>query len=164
MADLPNKVLTAKVVTRVALLATLSVGTATLLSNCGKKDESTSATFSTVYTETLSTACIVCHEVPGSGTQNGASLNFSSKALAYSTLTTGNVTATDAVGACGTVKLVTASSPSTSYLLGTIIESYRSDNFAGVTNCTPNRHETLNLSSTQQSNLVSWVQGGAQNN
>ncbi len=155
----------AKSLKRVALLTTLCIGATLALSNCGKKDE-TSTTFATVYTETLSTSCVACHDTPGSGAQNGAGLNFSSQALAYSTLTAGNVTATTSVGTCGSVRLVVASSPSTSYLLGTIIQGYSSSSFAGVTNCTPyaGHFSSLNLSSTQQNNLVSWIQGGAQNN
>lgn len=135
-----------------------------LLVSCGApKDE---PAFTPVYT-ILSSACIQCHQPGGSATANyGVSLDFTTQASAYSTLLAGNVSASTTSTICSGVKIVSAGSPSSSYLLGTVVSTYNVPNFAGKTGCTPSNHNNLygiNLSSAQQTTLINWVQSGATN-
>ncbi len=130
-----------------------------------KKDDG--VPFTTVYTDTLSTACLECHRPGGAATQTyGVELNFTSQATAYQTLTSLNVTGSSSTGICGGIRIVTPSSVEQSYLAGVLIESYHVNNFAGVSGCTPySLHlSDQSLTDAEQSAIVSWIQHGALNN
>lgn len=135
------------------------------LAGCQKETINSSSTFTTVY-QTLSTACIECHK-PGTAAtdSNQVQLNFTTQALAYSTLMAGNVNGILTRGSCPSVKLVSVGVPGSSYLVGTINQSYASSSFGGVSGCTPyNVHySTLNLSTTQQNAIIAWIADGAKN-
>ena len=131
-----------------------------------KEDEGT--TFSTIYAQTLgkTSGCANCHAPGGSGTNQGAQLDFSTQALAYSTLTSKKVTGSSKSSTCGTVNIVTAGSPSNSYLAGAVVGSHNVNNFAGVSDCQPiTDHINGNYASaSEQEAIISWIQSGAKNN
>lgn len=141
---------------------------AAILSSCGNNTANdattTSGSFSSIYTTTISTACINCHVTGGSS--NGSQLDFSSKALAYSTLTTKHVTGGSSVGTCGSASIVLAGSPSTSYLAAVLVSGYSSSNFAGISGCQPYSTHLIdqNLSTAEKNSIIAWIQGGALNN
>ncbi len=124
----------------------------------------TAGTFSYVYNKSLKTACIECH-VPDAD-QKGAKLDFTSQDTAYQSLLGNTVLGINSVGQCGALRIVEPGRPSSSYLLGMNVPSYRVDNFGDVTGCTPlNTHLTPPyLSDEEQNSIVSWIQSGAQNN
>ena len=155
-------------------LLLLSLSTALLLHGCGSKDSSSttaaSGTFTNVYTTVLSTACIECHKPTGAATlQDNVKIDFSTQALAYSTLVTGSPTVHGAssVGTCANAKLVTPSTVATSYLAGTLFSTYDVNNFAQISGCTPYAGHlamTLGITTDQQTSITTWIQNGAQNN
>jgi hypothetical protein len=140
---------------------------ALLLSACGKSTESTSGTFTQVYTNTLSRACIECHK-PGTAAtdQDGVTLNFSTQATAFSTLLESTVRGASSTGTCGSVKIVTAGSVENSYLAGVLFTDYHKDNFAGVSGCTPYavHLQNQNLSASEKTTILDWIRNGALNN
>jgi hypothetical protein len=138
-----------------------------LLSGCGKESTTPAAgTFGNVYTVTLRTACANCHAPGGLPTTQGCTLDFSSQAQAYSTLTGGTVAGSGEPTACLGLKYVVAGDPSSSYLVGVLNSTYHVNNFAGHSGCLPyaTHLQDQNLTADEQSSIVSWIQGGAQNN
>jgi hypothetical protein len=104
----------------------------------------TAPTFSRVYSQTLSSACIECHQ-PGSAASSdyGVELDFSSQGAAFSSLQ-GTVASATSRGQCGGVRIVAPGSPKTSYLVAEIAQ--------------------INLSQGQVNDIVGWIQSGAPNN
>ena len=145
------------------LFASMSI----FLTNCGDKNADTTNTFSSIYAATFKTACIQCH-VPGTSTYvtNGVHLDFTSATTAYTTLTTNTVAGSSSIGTCAGIKIVAASAPTSSYLLGVLFQDYHVNNFAGVSGCTTYAtHLTdQNISSTQKSAIIAWITAGAANN
>ena len=122
--------------------------------------------FSSIYAQTLSTACIECHQPGASASADyGVELDFSSQAAAFSSLQ-GTVASATSRGQCGGVKIVRAGNPASSYLLAEIDQSFSSPDFGGVAGCVPAavHYSTINLSQAQRSDIVSWIQAGAPNN
>ncbi len=133
---------------------------AILLSRCGNKGPA-SGTFGSVYTVTLKTACINCHQPGGAAT----ALDFTTQATAYNTLF-GNVRGPIAVGTCGTVKIVVPSNPNTSYLPAALFADYRTagNQMKGVPACTPFiTNHNLNLSDAEKTSMITWITNGAKN-
>ena len=143
------------------------VALALALSGCGKKEESfTSGTFTAVYNQTIKGQnCNECHVPGGSAANVGVGLDFTSQATAYQTLVSEMVSGAGSSG-CSALKIVVAGSPSTSYLVPVLISSYATNGFGGQTGCQPinTHHSLVNLSTDEQSSLIAWIQGGAQNN
>ena len=138
-----------------------------LLSRCGNVAGPTPGTFTAVYTNTLKSACIECHVPTGSATRdNKCTIDFTSQTTAFNTLTTGLVVGTVSKGTCGTMSLVTALNPSKSYLTGVLFSDYVSQNFGGVTGCTPYplSVHNQNLSADEKSSMLKWITDGAKNN
>lgn len=130
-------------------------------------DELNSTKFASVYGAVLSTACVECHNPSGMATVNyNVQLNFMNKAAAYTSLMESSVNGATSTGTCGPVRIVVPGQPQNSYLIGTLIQRYASGNFGGVAGCTPyaGHYTIINLTSTQQTGLIGWVQDGAQNN
>lgn len=142
-----------------------------LLSRCGALPESltltpASGTFASVYSALQKNNCTECH-VPGrSGPAAGVTLNFTSQATAFSTLTANYVTATASVGTCGAAKIVTSGDPAKSYLAAVLFDSYNINNFGGVSGCSPftGHLAAYNLSTAEQTSLLNWITNGALNN
>jgi hypothetical protein len=143
-------------------------GVVLALAKCGNSGSSgpASGTFTNVYVNTLNTACIQCHVPGGSAFAAGATIDFTTQTTAYQTLTTSFVSATDVKATCGAVKIVAANDPADSYLAGVLFKTYyKSSNF-GVPGCSPyNAHlSDQNLSSAEQTSIITWIQTGAPNN
>jgi hypothetical protein len=137
-----------------------------LLVRCGSSSNtsSSSLTFTAVYSNTLQPECARCHIPNAAGSLAGATINFTTQASAFQSLTGAKVSARDVVGTCGSVNLVTPGTASTSYITATTISSSYSTNFV-VAGCTPYSHPGLPaLSATDISNLVGWINAGAPNN
>ncbi len=138
-----------------------------MLSRCGQKDSGpASGTFSHVYTVTLKTACIECHVPTGAATvSNGVTLDFSTQAKAYSTLTGSVVTGQTSSGICANVKIVTASDLAKSYLAAVLFSDYNISNFAGKTGCSPDTTHLSreNLSAAEKTSITTWITNGAKN-
>lgn len=142
-----------------------------LLTRCGQQSTTTtvSGTFTDVYTNTLSTDCVSCHNpTNGAATlDNNTTIDFSSQSQAYTTLTAGVVAGMVKAPTCGGLQLVVASNPTNSYVLATMFSTYNTANFAGKNGCTPYNHANygnFNLSAAEQTSIVNWIQNGAQNN
>jgi hypothetical protein len=163
-----------KIVLQLAAVAALTV----ILSNCGSKMssqptsqtalDSTPGTFTNVYQIfTQSHNCNQCH-VPGAPAydQNGVKFDLTSQATAFSTLVNQAISGQSSTGICGGVLEVVPGSPQTSYLAAVLDQAYNTASFAGVSSCAPfNGHlQSENLSADEISSIVSWIQGGAQNN
>jgi hypothetical protein len=141
------------------------------LARCGKSPTTaattTPGTFTDIYTNTLSTACIQCHVPGGSAAADGVTLDFSTQANAYTTLTTGLVEDGSTKPKCPNVKLVTSGNPTGSYLLAVLVSNfYTGTSFDGVSGCTPNTaHIQLTaINASEQSSITTWIQGGLLNN
>ena len=153
---------------RAVLFALVTALLAVTLPRCGKAPDPTpaSGTFGSVYAAMTSNNCQVCH-VPG-GNNNSSTFDLTSKTTAYSTLVGPKVTGSVSKGTCGTVKLVVASSPSTSYLAGILFSTYNTANFGGASGCTTfyTGHTSISqpLTTDQQTSLIAWIQNGALNN
>lgn len=136
---------------------------------CGQTPTTTpaSGTFSAVYVDTLSKACIECHVPSGAATaQDGVQLDFSSPTQAYNSLLNSTVHGSRSVGTCGSVKIVTVSNATTSYLAGVLFSDYYKSNFGGVSGCTPYavHLQDQSLSADEKASIISWIKGGALNN
>ncbi len=146
----------------------LVLGVLLVFSGCSKKTDSPAVgTFGYVYQNTLKTACIECHVPSGAAyASHGVQLDFSTQDTAYSTLLAKNVTGSSSTGTCSGIRIVSPSTPASSYLAGVLISSYHISNFAGVSGCTPyaNHLSDQNLSAEEQTSLIEWIQGGALNN
>lgn len=130
------------------------------------KDEAATVTFTQVYTQTLSgTFCKNCHIPGGSAWTNGVRLDFSTKATAFNTLMSVLPTGSSSIHTCGQVAMVSAGSPSLSYLAGVVVNSYNTPNFAGVTGCTPINDHVVSAyaSPAEQTAILTWIQNGAKN-
>lgn len=152
------------------LLQTLALATSTLfLTHCGKTADTptTTASFASIYTTILGTACIQCH-VPGQPVYvtRGVRLDFTNASVAYTTLTNNLVAGQSSTGTCSGIKIVQAGATNQSYLAGVLFQDYHIANFAGVTNCTPyaNHLSDQNISASQEAAIVSWINAGAANN
>lgn len=148
-------------------LATLVM--AQILSGCGQlaTPTATSGTFTSIYTSTLSkTTCVSCHEPGGSGYANGVTLDFSTQALAYQTLTSATVSNPSEKTNCSGVKIVYPSNASKSYLAAVLFSDYNANNFAGVSGCQPYtvHLQNLSLSADEKTSILNWINNGALNN
>jgi hypothetical protein len=166
VASRTSKTSPLQLVRRLSLGAGLAVMALSLV-DCGQSPfEPASGTFGSVY-KTIQTAnCAVCH-VPG-GNNGNSTLDFSTQTTTFTTLTSNFVTATSSSGACGSVKIVVSGNPSKSYLLATLFSDYSSNDFAGVTGCTPyNGHSDAvlggSLSADEKASFVAWIQNGIPN-
>ncbi len=124
------------------------------------------ASFASIYTNVLSTACIQCH-VPGTpATNSGVTLDFRSAASAFSTLRSSTASGGSSVGTCGTVPIITAGAANQSYLAGVLFADYHTANFAGHNGCTPyaTHLQNQNLNSNEEVAIVGWINTGAANN
>jgi hypothetical protein len=132
------------------------------LSRCGKQ----SGTFSDVYTNVIQSAnCSQCH-VTGGSSQNTAQQDYSSQSAAYTSLTTKTVTGTGSgTAGCSGRSIVSAGAPASSYVAQLLVSSYNTASGG----CTPlNTHLSgglgvVNLSESQRTSLVTWIQNGAKN-
>lgn len=160
---------------RLLKLATpfLLVGVALVLSRCGTQTNSAaSGTFTDVYNSTLNVSCGSCHVPGGKPAADGASIDFTSKATAYNTLTTLKVTGSVAKGTCGSVPLVagvgTASTnnAAASYMPYVLFSDYTAP-ITGAGGCTPYSLSIhgggLNLSAAQEASILAWINAGAPN-
>lgn len=152
---------------RVILLGSLVL----ILARCGSQLTDTpapaSGTFGSVYNSLKSNNCTECHTPKGSATiDNHVALDFSTQALAYQTLTASTVSGTTSAGDCGGIKIVSPGNPSKSYLAAVLFKDYNTSGFADVTQCVPyNAHLTsFNLSSSEKTSIINWIQNGALNN
>ena len=164
MSRLPLRVLS---IFAILLLAVVFIG-------CSKNDEAAtssaaSGTFTNVYQRTLSTACIECHKPGGAAGAYGSQLDFTTKALAYSTLST--VVKSTVTTGCSSVSLAHTGNPSRSYILGTLgavtgspLASYNTGFPAANGGCTPYAGHTSNLSQSEADSLVAWINAGVPNN
>lgn len=143
-----------------------AVGILAVLPQCGTKTSAPSGTFTAVYTNTLSTACGSCHVPGGAGTTDGTTLDFTTQTTAYSTLLNSVVSGGSSKNTCPNIKIVVPGSPSTSYLVGTLITSYGGTAFetATGTGCSPYAGHSVNLSADEETSLTAWIQNGALNN
>jgi hypothetical protein len=161
---------------KIALQLAAVVALTVVLSNCGSKIssqsqtalDSTPGTFTNVYQIfTQSHNCNQCH-VPGAPAydQNGVKFDVTSQATAFATLVNQPISGQSSTGICGGVLEVVPGSPQTSYLAAVLDAAYNSASFAGVGTCAPfNGHlESEALSADEIASVVSWIQGGAQNN
>lgn len=166
--DMAKTIKAPMVKSRFLNLTTIILGAALALAGCSKKTDSLEVgTFGYVYQNTLKTACIECHVPSGAAyASHGVLLDFSTQDTAYSTLLAKNVTGSSSTGTCSGIRIVSPSTPTSSYILGVLISSYHINNFAGVSGCTPyaNHLSDQNLSSEEQTSLIQWIQGGALNN
>lgn len=133
--------------------------------------ESYTGTFTNIYSHMISTQCTSCHAPGKSPYSDGlTSLNLSTAALAYSSLTsssTGRVSGASSGLACQNILYVQSASPLTSYVMAVLSDDYASNNFAGMSGCVPlNSHRTglVNLCASDVSALSQWIQNGASNN
>lgn len=140
-----------------------------VINGCSSDNSSsdTTPTFSGLYSNVFSQDCMDCHSPGGQAQVDGIPLDFSTKTLAYQTLTESSVSGSNA-GDCGGVTII-GDSAETSYILGVHSESYRQNDFAGVVGCTPyaGHIEDSNISSLIDpylNDLVSWINAGALNN
>lgn len=144
------------------LSALIALAAILVLGRCSKQESE--GPFTKIYNNTLSRKCVDCHNPSGQATLNyNVQLNFTLNSAAYQTLLAGGVQGATSTGTCGSVRIVAAGSPSTSYLLSQVVPSYYSTNFGGVSGCTPYSGHQVNLSQSEQDELVSWIQNGAQN-
>ncbi|MCC7404443.1 MAG: hypothetical protein IT288_08600 [Bdellovibrionales bacterium] len=134
------------------------------------KPNSTDTTkFTSIYTNIIRFHnCHSCHAPGGQVFDNPTDpveLNFSTEDLAYSTLTSKNVAGPTSKGTCTGIKIVNTT-PQTSFLAGVLFSEYNTANFAGVTGCTPySVHlSDQNLSSSEKSAIVTWINNGAPRN
>lgn len=148
----------------------LAVGLVGLLVSCGKQTQApTPGTFTAVYTNTLSSACIQCHVPTGAVYSAGGGnvkLDFSTQATAYTTLIGVKVAGTSTVGTCGDNFLVVASGATKSYLAAVLFDDYSTANFGGQSGCTPYavHHQDQHLSADEKASMVKWITDGALNN
>jgi hypothetical protein len=145
------------------------VALALTLTYCGQTTTTgpASGTFSAVYTNTLSQACIQCHVPTGAVyTVNQVPLDFTSQTTAYNTLTANKVKGQSSVGICGDVDIVKASHPELSYLAAVLFSDYSTSDFGGETGCTPYsvHHQDQHLSADEKTSLIKWITNGALNN
>lgn len=127
-------------------------------------------TFSMVYAVITSVPrCVDCHSPPsGSAVTAGSKLDFSTQALAYSTLTTKKLEGGTSGTACNSVSIVDSAGRVTmSGLAAVLFSDYNTTNdFAGATGCKPytGHHSDLSLSSSEKSTILGWISDGAKNN
>jgi hypothetical protein len=134
--------------------------------SCSNDDTTTSdSRFTTLYNDLFSPDCKNCHKPGADAYANfGVTLDFSTQDTAHSTLTSLKVQATNADPDCnGAVDLVVTGVPEKSYLAAVLISSYLTDDFAGVSGCTPFHSTTLSISSEEQSSIETWILEGATN-
>lgn len=143
---------------------------AIVVARCGgdkKTSTSIQPTFTSIYSTILSQACIQCHVPSGVPYGSGVLLDFTSKTTAYTTLTTKVASGPTSGAACTTnnISIISAGSPSNSFLMGVLFTSYWGTNFAGV-GCTPyNAHlSDQALGSAEKAALEQWITSGAANN
>jgi hypothetical protein len=124
-------------------------------------------TFSDVYTNTLSQACVQCH-VPGTATSqvSKVKLNFTTQQTAYQTLVASTVSGVTSSGICAGVKIVVPRNPDNSYLSAVLFSDYDKTDFAGVPGCVPYslHQQDQNLSAEEKNSVLLWIQNGALNN
>ena len=147
--------------------AALVVSVATLLlQGCGSSvsTSSSTATFTRAYSQVVGQpVCVNCHQPGGSANASGVYLDFTSQASAYSGLTSGNVAASDRF--CSGVRLVVANNAPVSYLATILFADYYKQNDFVVSGCTPiSSHQQYGVSTSDESVVVGWINGGALNN
>jgi hypothetical protein len=148
------------------VLSLLGLASLSVIVSCGAKTDtaSSSTTFTAVYAVINNQSCSQCHQPGGSATTSGTPLDFTTQANAYSGLTTKSSTGTVA-SACNGVPLAVSSNPTGSYLLAVLFADYASNTF-GKAGCTPyyNTHNAhFSLSSSDEAEFVSWINGGRKN-
>lgn len=134
-----------------------------VLSHCGQDK---SGTFSSIYTTTLSSACIQCHVPTGAVyTVNGVPLDFTSKDSAYKTLTYSKASGNSS-NICNNVPIVKKGDPKNSYLVAVLFSDYSTNDFAGQAGCIPYNvhHQDQNLSASEKASIIKWITDGALNN
>lgn len=155
----------------VACLVTVLVALG--LAGCGSSPSPTASTtteFSKVWTIVQAKNCNTCHNASNSAsaTNGFGVINFASQATAYATLTGGStVKGVSASGNCGSVKLVAAANPTTSYLAGILFSDYNISNFGGVTGCTTaynSHYSNATFSDADKATIIAWIKDGASNN
>jgi hypothetical protein len=145
-----------------------------LLNRCGNRDSQPnsrsfishdSGTFTDIYTNTLSGQCVACHQ-PGSSNNDESTLDFTSQANAFTTLTTGTVVGEQKAPTCGKMPLVIANDPADSYLMGTLFaDYYKGSNFNNDADCAPYQHgQQVQLSDDEKNSMLQWIQNGLPNN
>lgn len=134
-----------------------------LLGCSDKKDSaSTSGTFSSVYTNVVNAGnCSVCHQSGGAY----AALDLSSSSIAFTNLSSGTVGGPTSGGGCAGNSYVVSGNASNSFLLALFFSDYRSAYMTAFPGCTPYSHSaTAPLSTDDKTELVKWIEAGAQNN
>ncbi len=155
-----------------ALLAMSCLSIAALV-GCGSSSSNTDTTaipqtFTGVYTNVFSTACVQCHTgASGSADTSpySSTLDFTNATNAYNTLVgTGvpvQVMGTASSG-CHASDIVAPGNPSASYLAAVLFADYK----ASWTACSPYAAhlQDQNLSAAEETAIIGWIQAGAQNN
>lgn len=142
-----------------------------ILTQCSpQKDvgtKNTGSQFSAIYKDILSKNCVGCHSPGGSGFQSGATIDFSTQSLAYSTLVNGTVHgySSNLSGQCNNVYLVQAQQPNSSYLLATLFNDYYKIDFvqSGCDPYSPSIHGA-SVGESEMNVIVNWINSGALNN
>ncbi|MBF0362827.1 MAG: hypothetical protein HQK49_17545 [Oligoflexia bacterium] len=131
--------------------------------SCSDKKEPPESRFTTLYNGTFKPNCLSCH-APGNDVydNSGVKLDFTTKELAYSTLTTKN-SASPSNQYCRDIPYASARDVNNSYLLAVLISTYNTTNYASKVNCVPYNVHLLdqNLSQTEKDSIVAWINEGA---
>ncbi len=138
-----------------------------LYTSCGERGtDSVEPTFSSLYANYFSSACVQCHSPGTDAYDDGVLFDFTTQESAYDSLLSRTVTSPSNPGLCLGVKIVDAGNAKNSYLTGVLLGSYNTNNFAGVSGCRPDQgHINRNdFPSSAQSALLNWINEGAQNN
>ena len=149
----------------------LASAAALTMSGCGSSNSASPASnvavdpsFTSIYTNVLSQNCASCHQPGGSGTLNGANLDFSSQSQAYNTIF--DMVAGLSSSGCTSLHNVVASAPRSSYLLAVIDSSYNRAGFGAASGCQPIASHVSGgyASPAAQAAIVTWITNGAANN
>lgn len=154
---------------RVVVRTLGALGLIAFASSCGSSSSTTptAGTFTSVYSIISGQNCQQCHTTGTGDNQDGAALDFTTQAKAYSSMIGAVVAGSATKTKCPSVSIVSSGSVANSYLLGTMFWSTygNTSNFAGVSGCTPYEHSsTFFISSTNQASVVSWITNGLPNN
>lgn len=139
------------------------------LASCSKKEDTMNPTYATLYSEVFSKRCVECHRPGGQAYQNSANLDFSTSSTGYNSMVGVSVSGiTTIAGGCTGRKIVQASQPTNSYILGTFFSDYGlgGSTFGGA-GCSPYNHTGFANSvptSREKTALVEWISKGALNN
>ena len=142
---------------------------ALLLTRCGNNTPA-SGTFGSVYQALQNNNCQQCH-VPG-GNNNGSTLDFSTQAKAFTTLTQNKVTGGVGKNQCGNVAIVVAGNPQQSYFPYEAFGQSDSATWSPANarfsapnqNCVPVTHVNVSPSAAEETSIIAWINNNTPNN